>query len=85
MFQVYEEACEQCLLSKDRIVPGTRAADIIKECKAEGSYFVCHKSSLYGDGKTCCRAFYDQVDTQIIQIANRLGVVEFIPLPEEKL
>ena len=78
MFKVMAERCDQCLFSEDRIVSKERMADVIKECRQKDIYFICHKATIAGDQKVCCRGFYDTQDTQIIQIADRLGAVEFV-------
>lgn len=78
MFKVMEEKCDQCLFSEDRIVSKERMADIVKQCRENDSYFICHKATIAGNQQVCCRGFYDTQDTQIIQVANRLGVTQFI-------
>lgn len=82
-FEVYSEQCKNCLLSKDRIVSGQRAREIIQGCITSGSYFICHKASLSGK-ETACRGFYDAFEdrSQIIQVAKRLGVVREVPQPD---
>ena len=78
MFKVMKERCNQCLFSENRVVSKERMVDIVKECRKNDSYFICHKASLAGDQKVCCRGFYDTQDTQIIQVADRLGITEFV-------
>lgn len=78
MFKVMEERCNQCLFSENRIVSKERMVDIVKECRKKGNYFICHKASIAGDQQVCCRGFYDTQDTQTIQIADRLGVTQFV-------
>jgi len=36
--------CHQCLTTKNRIVPAARAAQIIRDCKAQDIKFICHKT-----------------------------------------
>lgn len=87
MFKVYEESCNNCLLSKDRIVSGARVKDILQECKTKQIHFICHKASV-DEKDICCRTFYDKFGhySQMIRIAERLKMVEFVPLPDnEKL
>lgn len=85
MFRVYEQRCEQCLFSPERIVSSQRMAEVLRQCAATDTHFVCHKSSIYGDGNVCCRGFYDRdpAASNLMRIAGRLGLVEFVPLPEE--
>lgn len=86
--KVAEERCENCLFGADRIVDGERVREILEDCRAADTHFVCHK---FGIGEmdglkgtdVCCRGFYDtQPPSQMIRIAERLGVIEFIPLPK---
>lgn len=86
MFNVYEKCCGNCLLSTERIVSPQRAKDLVKDCLQQDTYFVCHKSTMQDDGGTCCKAFYDKFGQQInlVRIAQRLGVVKFVPQPDIK-
>jgi hypothetical protein len=36
--------CSQCLTTRNRIVSGERAAEIIRECRKTDTHFLCHKS-----------------------------------------
>lgn len=40
-----KKCCNQCLTTKNRIVSGKRAAEIVKTCRNEDIHFVCHKSN----------------------------------------
>lgn len=37
--------CSQCLTTRNRIVEGARAAEIIRRCRREGIHFICHKGT----------------------------------------
>jgi hypothetical protein len=37
--------CSQCLTTRNRIVSGERAAEIIRECRRKGIHFICHKGT----------------------------------------
>jgi hypothetical protein len=50
--------CSQCLTTRDRIVPGERAARIVRSCRDERNHFFCHKG---GDQKVHCRGVHDIV------------------------
>ena len=43
-FEVMARDCGQCLMTKNRIVSGERAAQIVRETRAADIHFVCHKS-----------------------------------------
>lgn len=54
--KVFNHSCQNCLLSKDRIVSPERAKEIIGECKKKQKHFICHKSD-----DIVCRTFYDKL------------------------
>ena len=57
---VRSKPCEHCLFSKDRLVEGKRARDIINETRLTvGSTFVCHKSQVSDEPTSICRAWFD--------------------------
>lgn len=45
--------CDQCLTTRNRIVSGERAAQIVRECRARGIHFQCHKGSEVGANLHC--------------------------------
>jgi hypothetical protein len=85
MLKVYKECCNNCLLSEDRIVSPKRAKEIIKDCVANQTHFICHKASI-DDEEIVCSKFYNTLgqNSQLIRIAQRLDVIEFVEQPEAK-
>jgi hypothetical protein len=77
-FKVMSRACDQCLFSKDRIVSGARAAQIISKTRRDQSHFICHKASIAGDQDVACHEHHKLGIAQMSRIAERLGVVEWI-------
>ena len=79
MFKVFDKTCNNCLLSKDRIVSARRAKEIINECAANQTHFVCHKASMKGED-VCCKTFYDTLGykSQMISIAQHLDMVKVV-------
>lgn len=73
-FKVKAERCDQCLFSPQRIVSAARVREILAQCKQDDTHFICHKTD-----DTCCRGFYDTRSSQMIQIAQRLDMLEFVP------
>lgn len=69
--------CAQCLCTRGRIVSGDRAAGIVRDCRATGTHFVCHKAQ---DGQIVhCRGVHDILlrewgGSTAYQLATRLGV-----------
>ena len=62
--------CDQCLLRRNRIVSGERAAGIIKECRAKGTHFRCHKSNK----NLHCRGMHDRYPSTAYRIARAFGI-----------
>lgn len=84
MLKVYKNKCKNCLFTQDRIVSSERAKEIIQECKASNTHFICHLSTMENSGNICCRGFFDTEGDEVakIQIAKRLELVEFVETPE---
>lgn len=79
---VCRQLCETCVFRPDnlmRLEPG-RLVAMVAETKANESAIICH-STLYRDhvDNAVCRGFYDRHPTQPLQIAERLGLIEFDP------
>jgi hypothetical protein len=81
---VMGKKCDACAFSPNRIIPGARVADIVRETKdTDGASFICHKTTLAGTGDAVCRAWYDQFadgDPTFV-MAERMGVIEFVEEP----
>jgi hypothetical protein len=82
--QVCEKQCDQCLFSPNRIVSKARMAEILRGCRRNDTHFVCHKGSLTGNDELVCRGFFDTQSSQLIRIAGRMNMIEFVPPPEVK-
>lgn len=67
------EKCNQCLCTRNRIVSGQRAAQIIRECRRDNRHFVCHKA----DGEIVhCRGVHDILGGSIAyRLAKALGIM----------
>ena len=74
-FRICAERCDQCLFSKNKIVPASRKKEIIKETQRDQAFFVCHKASLRDESDVCCRGYFDSYgyNIQLYQIASRLN------------
>jgi len=77
---VCERLCETCVFRPGNLMhlESGRLAGMVSDAKANESAIICH-STLYQDGvdNAVCRGFYDRHLTQPLQIAQRLGLVEF--------
>jgi len=69
-------------MSDGKIVGDARKDQILRDCKRSGRYFLCHKGTI-ADEAIVCRAFFDTVPNQAVQVAERLGLVAFVE-PKEK-
>lgn len=65
--------CGQCLTTRNRIVSGERAAQIIRETRAAGVHFQCHKGSLAGVNLHC-RGVHDRFGSEAATFAQRFGI-----------
>lgn len=66
--------CSQCLTTRNRIVPGARAAQIVRACRDEHNHFVCHKGSEAGL-VVHCRGVHDIMGgSQAYDFGTRIGV-----------
>lgn len=87
MLKVYNQCCKNCLLSPDAIVSPSRVKDIIQGCVKKQTHFQCHKATMRGED-VLCKTFFDKLGqhSQMVRIAERLNMVEFIDQPDgEKL
>lgn len=50
--------CDQCLTTRNRIVSGERAAELVRHCRSKDVHFVCHKGSA-ADLNIHCRGVHD--------------------------
>lgn len=80
---VCAEMCPTCVFrpgNRMHLRPA-RLRGMIEDAKANQSCIVCH-STLDG-GNACCRGFFDRYPTQPLQIAERLGLVEYVDVPNK--
>lgn len=75
MLKVCKGQCNQCLFSENRIVPVSRFKQIVRDCKKNQTHFMCHKEE-----NVVCGGYYEKLGpfSQMIRIAERLGVVQFV-------
>lgn len=80
--KVYKKPCKNCLYSKNKIVSNERKAQLLKGCKEENTFFVCHVSSIE-NGNVCCHNFYKKEMQSEVEKANLEILVSFVDLPEK--
>lgn len=76
-FKVCRKPCKQCLFSKNRIVTGAVAQDIIDDCLANDGWFECHKGTIRGDN-ICCRGFWDRYRNDVLPLRLVQMYLEFV-------
>jgi hypothetical protein len=81
---VMADMCLTCVFRPGnvmRLQPG-RLAGMVREAERDQSAIICH-STLYQDGvdQAVCKGFYDRHSTQPLQIAERLGLIEWAEQP----
>ena len=77
VFPVMARRCDECLFSENAIVSNARRKDILKDCQRSDTHFACHKGTLANE-EICCRGFFETKSTNLIRIAERLGVIVFV-------
>lgn len=64
--------CDQCLTTRNRIVSGERAAEIVRDCRRRDNHFICHKSP---PGRIIhCRGVHEIVCPQAYRFAVAAGI-----------
>lgn len=88
---IFNSPCKNCLYTKDRVVSGKRAKEIIAQTIEEGSYFICHVSSLNDSNNTMCHNYYKNHGHHCKKLTmfrewgggkDIKGLVDFIPQPD---
>ncbi len=75
--EVRDKRCNQCLLSKKKVVSDKKRDQILSTCAESGEAFECHKGTIAGR-KIVCRGFFDQNLSLVIRLAKLLGRFAFV-------
>lgn len=81
MLKVCEKKCDQCLFTNNRIVDAARMRTILADCAQRDTHFSCHKATIK-DEDVCCSGFYEARTSNLLRIAQRLGLVQMVPVPD---
>lgn len=76
---VRADQCDHCLLSKDRLVDGDRARQLLADTRAtDGSAFICHRSDVADTKPAICAAWWDRFSDEdwIMRLAKIQGIVD---------
>ena len=84
---VLADQCGTCIFRPGnlmRLTPG-RVKGMVDDARANESAIVCH-ATLYRDDvqQAVCRGFYDRYETQPLQVAKRLELIELDPVPPKE-
>lgn len=84
-FRVCETRCDGCLFGRTPIVDDARRRQVLRQLKHEDTHFICHLHTAHDGADVQCRGDYDRdpMRTNLMRIAHRLGVVRFVPAPEQ--
>jgi hypothetical protein len=94
--KVLTEQCATCIFRPGNLMHlhPQRVKQMVVACKAVDGYIPCHETMQYEDEDSdeyratmdspVCRGFYDAYPGlgQIIRIAERLGMIEFVDPPK---
>ena len=86
---VLSEKCSTCVFRPQNLMhlaPG-RLKDLVESNVENGSALTCHQTLPYGEydaEPAVCRGFYDAHKTYPLQLADRLGKVEYDDPPKKK-
>lgn len=78
------EQCSTCIFRPGNLMqlqPG-RLKDMVETVQKKDGYVICHKTLDRGVPGAVCRGSYDKLFTTPIQLAERLGLVEWVEPPE---
>lgn len=77
-FELMSEPCDQCLMTKNKIVSDARRKEVLRETLRKDCAFICHKASV-AKREIACRGHYDATGGgQIARIAGGLGAIVLI-------
>lgn len=83
---VRSEQCANCLLSRDRLVPGERARQLIAETRATaGGSFICHRSQVSDEPEAICRAWWDRfaMEDPVLRMGVVMDIIEYVEVPDK--
>ena len=80
---VQKTMCPTCIFRPGNLMclaPG-RVEEMVSQASRSESTIVCH--ATLGGEEACCRGFFDRHKTATLQIAERLGFVEFVEVKKD--
>ena len=82
-FKVQSKQCSTCIYKKNSVLDLKKLEEEIKD---KYGFFNSFRACHHGTDDVCCRGFWNKHkdDFQAGQIANRLGLVEFVTMDTMK-
>lgn len=73
-----DRMCDTCIFRPGNLMHlrEGRVEQMVGEAERGGQAIVCHKT-LNGDN-ACCRGFFDKHKTALLQIAERMEVIQYV-------
>jgi hypothetical protein len=71
--------CGNCLFSKDRLVSGERARQLVRDTRAEeAASFICHRSQVSDEPEAICSTWFERFaqEDAILRLAIAMDVIE---------
>lgn len=76
--RVMSERCAECLFTKGRIVSPKRMAEVVAQCRENGSHFICHKATMEDNQNVWCHGWWELEYDEIAALLQEHGLVEFV-------
>lgn len=80
MFKVFDKPCDECLFGPNKIVSDERKAEVIADCRAKDTHFICHKATMNSGDDVACRSFFERFSTNLERMCGRLGMLVLVDL-----
>lgn len=80
---VQKRMCSTCIFRPGNLMhlQEGRVEQMVEEATRDGGCIPCHKN-LDNEGQAICNGFFTKHQTDSLQIAERLGIVEYVSLPD---
>lgn len=78
MFLVMSKSCDQCLMTKNKIVSDRRRDRILEETEKNDSHFICHKATMAGKDIACFGHFSSTGGGRLGRMSKHFGLVQYV-------
>lgn len=77
-FEIMARPCDQCLMTRDKIVSNERRTEIMRETAGKDCHFICHKATIAGRDIACRSHFDITGGGRLGRFAFWLGYVRYV-------